>query len=72
MLSNQLKRLRENIKLTQSELSKIVEIDQTMISKHENMERPLTQRDILAYAKVFKCETHELFMDTLLSGEIEE
>jgi len=62
ILPNRIKELRESRKLTQKEISLLTGKDETLVSMHENMKRPLNHQDILAYSKIFKIETHELFI----------
>lgn len=70
--ANRIKELREAQKLTVRELAALVafhldgdkekfDIHFTTISKHENGEREVSSDYIKAYAKAFKCDTHQLF-----------
>lgn len=61
-MQNNLKNLRTASKLTQKEVAKLIDKDETLVSMHESGTRNLTQNDILAYAKIFKVQTHELFI----------
>ncbi len=62
---NRLKELREKgVWLTQEEVAAIVGVDVTTVSKHETGGRGLDDKNIIAYAKLYKVRTHELFMDT--------
>lgn len=60
---NRLARLRNIAKLTQDEVGKLLDIDSTTVSKHENSERSLSEDTIRAYAKLYKVQTHELFLN---------
>lgn len=60
---NRLAELRNYAKLTQDEVGKLLDIDSTTVSKHENSERSLSEDMIRAYARVYKTQTHELFLD---------
>ncbi len=62
ILFNRLRFLREERKLTQEEVSKILGIDHTTVSKHETSSRSLSEDDIQAYAKLFKVNSHEIFI----------
>lgn len=61
---NRLRKLRFRSRLTQRELGVLTGIDHTTISKHESGDRGLDQHDIMQYSRVFKVNTHEIFMDT--------
>ena len=61
--TNRIRELREAQKLTQKELAKLVDLDHTTISKHESGARSLGRDEILKYARVFKCETYEVFLE---------
>lgn len=60
---NRIKELRTLQKLTVRELAKLVDIDHTLVSKHESGDRNITNEHAKKYAQVFKCETHELFIE---------
>lgn len=66
---NRLKFLRERVNLTQKEVGRIVGVDETTVSKHENGDRALSDTMIRGYAKLFKVETHELFINLNKEGE---
>lgn len=66
---NRLKFLRERVNLTQKEVGRIVGVDETTVSKHENGDRALSDTMIREYAKLFKVETHELFINLNKEGE---
>lgn len=66
---NRLKELREARKLTQREVGYLMgmylgePLDHTTVSKHESGDRPLDQETVKAYARLYKVETYELFLD---------
>ncbi len=60
---NRLKQLREERKLTQQEVAKILDIAHSTVSRHESMSRALSLKDCRAYANLYKVETIELFMN---------
>lgn len=66
---NRLKELRAISRLTQEEVAKILDIDSTTISKHENGDRSLSNKDAIAYAQLYKVDTHELFIE-LSEGDV--
>ena len=61
--SNRLKELREAVRLTQEEVSKIVGKDSSLVAHHENSTRAITDDDLSAYARLYKVPTHQLFME---------
>lgn len=60
---NRLRELREARKLTQQEVAKILDIDHTTVSRHESGSRDLSPEDIQKYARLYKVESYELFID---------
>lgn len=62
-IPNRIKELRERSRLTQEELGKLLGVDATTISKHETGDRALSDDKVMAYAKVFKVSTHEIFVN---------
>lgn len=62
VLPNRLKELRQERKLTQKEVAKILDKDFTTICGHETHRLRITEPDILAYCKLFKIESYELFL----------
>ena len=60
---NRLRELREARKLTQQEVAKLLDIDHTTISRHELGSRSLSPEDIQKYARLYKVESYELFID---------
>lgn len=60
---NRLRELREARKLTQQEVAKLLDIDHTTISRHESGSRGLSPEDIQKYARLYKVESYELFID---------
>jgi transcriptional regulator with XRE-family HTH domain len=54
--------LRRRSRLTQQELAKLMDLDDSTVSKHEAGERSLDSDIISRYAKVFKCQSFELFV----------
>jgi len=63
ILKNRLRELREARKLTQQEVAKLLDIDHTTVSKHESGSRNLTPEDVQKYARLYKVESYELFID---------
>jgi transcriptional regulator with XRE-family HTH domain len=60
---NRLRELRETCKLTQQEVAKLLDIDHTTVSRHESGSRSLGPEDIQKYARLYKVESYELFID---------
>jgi transcriptional regulator with XRE-family HTH domain len=60
---NRLRELRETCKLTQQEVAKLLDIDHTTVSRHESGSRSLSPEDIQKYARLYKVESYELFID---------
>lgn len=70
ILKNRLRELREARKLTQQEVAKLLDIDHTTVSRHESGSRDLSLEDIQKYARLYKVESYELFIDPKdLQGE---
>ena len=63
ILKNRLRELREARKLTQQEVAKLLDIDHTTVSRHESGSRDLSPEDIQKYARLYKVESYELFID---------
>ncbi len=59
---NRLRELREERKLTQVEVSTILNRQQNTVSRHESGALPLKAEDIERYCKLYKIEPHELFI----------
>lgn len=59
---NRLRELRLERKLTQEEVAKLLDIDNTTVSKHESGARGLSLEDIKKYARLYKVEPFELFI----------
>lgn len=59
---NRIAELRKSRQLTQEELGKLMDLDHTTVSRHESGDRTPTTSEIVKYARIFKVETHELFM----------
>ena len=60
---HRLRELREARKLTQQEVAKLLDIDHTTVSRHESDSRGLSPEDIQKYARLYKVESYELFID---------
>lgn len=64
---NRLAELRERGKgkggiwLTLEEVAKLRDQSQGWISLQENHKRPLTDEDVVAYAKIYKVQPHQIF-----------
>ena len=69
---NRLRELRETCKLTQQEVAKLLDIDHTTVSRHESGSRGLSPEDIQKYARLYKVESYELFIDPKDLQEEEE
>ena len=63
IFKNRLRELREARKLTQQEVAKLLDIDHTTVSRHESGSRGLSPEDIQKYARLYKVESYELFID---------
>lgn len=61
MSSNKLKELREKVRLTQTEVAKLLDVHFSTVAKHENGDRGLTGTEIDKYAKLYKVQPHEIF-----------
>ena len=72
IVSNRLKVLRERSRLTQKEVAKILGVNDSIVSRHENSERSLTARYVRDYAQIYKVDTWEIFMDPQVYNEIED
>lgn len=59
---NRLRELRLERKLTQEEVAKLLDMDNTTVSKHETGLRGLSMEDIKKYARLYKVEPFELFI----------
>ena len=64
---NRLKELRDRSRLTLEEVSMITGFSVPTISRHESGGRSLSEEAVLKYAKLYKVETYELFLE--LTGE---
>ena len=60
---HRLRELLEARKLTQQEVAKLLDIDHTTVSRHESGSRGLSPEDIQKYARLYKVESYELFID---------
>lgn len=60
-IPNRLRELREERKLTQQEVAKILDITHSTVSRHESRDRAMSSRDIKGYANLYKVETYEIF-----------
>lgn len=60
---HRLRELREACRLTQQEVAKLLDIDHTTVSRHESGSRGLSPEDIQKYARLYKVESYELFID---------
>jgi hypothetical protein len=67
IFKNRLQKLRERGKgkgglwLTAVEVARLRGIDVSLVSRHENHERPLTENDVTEYAKIYKVRPDQLF-----------
>jgi XRE family transcriptional regulator, fatty acid utilization regulator len=62
-MKNRIRELREQRKLTQAELGRLLEIDETAVSRWESGARPLTPTVLTRLAKAFKVETWEVLVN---------
>lgn len=60
---NRLAKLRTERKLTQAEVAKVLDLDVTTVCKHETGDRGLRSEEVAKYAKLYKVQSHELFME---------
>ena len=60
---NRLALLRERSKLSQSEVSKMLEMSVSTISRHENSSRGLTRDVLIKYARLYKVTSAEIFIE---------
>jgi len=56
-----LRELREGRGLSQNEVAKLTEVDISTVSRHESGERLPDKLSLQRYARLYKCETYELF-----------
>ena len=69
-MPNRLRELREERKLTQQEVAKILDITHSTVSRHESQDRAMSPQDIKGYASLYKVETYEIFHEA--EAELEE
>src|SRR5438105_511782 len=62
-MQNRIRELRLQRKLTQTELGRLLEVDETAVSRWESGARPLTPTVLSRLGKIFKCETWEVLVD---------
>jgi transcriptional regulator with XRE-family HTH domain len=60
---NRIAVLRQRQKLTLDELATLTGFHITTVCRHQSEKRPLTRAAAQAYAKIFKCDMLEIFMD---------
>lgn len=60
---NRIRELREAARLSQEELGTLVGVHFTTVARHERGNRSLTDDMVIKYARVFKCQTHEVFIN---------
>lgn len=59
---NRLREQRERSRLTVSEVAKVTGISQSALTKYENGVLKLSDERAVVLAKLYKVETHELFL----------
>jgi len=59
--TNKLYAQRYKSRLTVQEVAKVLGVDHSTITRWENGDRPIPTHQVVALAKLFKIETHELF-----------
>lgn len=57
--------------LTQAEVSKLLDIDVTTVSKHESGDRAIPHEMVDSYAKLYKVSSYELFFERETSRQTE-
>lgn len=62
-MKNRLRALRDRSRLTQAEVAKLLDIDITTVNKHESGARVPEAETLQRYARLYKVETHELFLE---------
>ena len=62
-MTNRIRELRQNARLSQTELAKLLDVDEACISRWEAGKRPLSPEVIERLARVFKVSSWELFLD---------
>lgn len=60
---NRIKALREQSRLTQKEVARLLDMDEATVSKLESGRRPLSPEVIERLAAIFKVGSWELFLD---------
>lgn len=60
---NRLSELREQSRLTQEEVGKLMDLAPSTVSKHEAGTRSLSQENIERYAAIYKVRTFEIFVN---------
>lgn len=61
-MKNRLREQRERSRLTVEEVSKVTGISKSAITKYENGDLKLSNERAVIFAKLYKVETHELFI----------
>jgi transcriptional regulator with XRE-family HTH domain len=62
-MKNRIRELREQARLSQAEVAKLLDVDEASVSRWECGKRPLTPAVIEKLAGIFKIATWELFLD---------
>ena len=62
-MSTRIRELRERNHLTQAELAKLLDVDESDVSRWEGGKRPLSPAVIERLAAIFKVASWELFLD---------
>lgn len=73
VIRNRLREIREErMHLTLAEVAKLLECDVSTVSRHESGDRSLTPDWIDRYARLYKIQSYEIFMEPGVLGDAEE
>jgi transcriptional regulator with XRE-family HTH domain len=62
-MTNRIREFRERARLTQAELAKLLDVNESDVCRWEGGKRPLSPATIEKLAALFKVSTWELFLD---------
>ena len=72
-VNNRILELRKRSRLTQKEVTKLLDLSLSLVAKHEAGTRTITPDDIEKYSSLFKVQSYELFLDPeLVTGQPEQ
>ncbi|KKL85476.1 hypothetical protein LCGC14_1954320 [marine sediment metagenome] len=66
---NRLSALRDRSRLTQAEVAKLLDIDETTVARHESGTRKLPHEMVEKYAKLYKVSSYELYLEPVKPTE---